>query len=128
MLLQAGEMKRPILIIWLLICLLPLTVKAEEAVRAPVGEGLIPALSSTQKVRHISALPAGVERRQIWQTYGRHSSEISNEEMDAIFAKGMVVSYGGSFKDHHEGKIILWDETAKSEGRGHITNRVSIKE
>jgi hypothetical protein len=117
--------KKIIVLTWLLICLLPLTVKAEEPVKAPAGEGLVLALSPQRERTWVNFKPSLQELRE--GKYGRHS-ELCNEEMDAIFAKGMVVSYGGSFKFHHDGRIILWDEPAKSEGRGHLTNRVSIKE
>lgn len=119
-------MKRVILITWLLICLLPLTVKAEEPVKAPAGEGANLALSFPQIERPVYRLSL-LELRE--GKYGRYL-ELSNEEMDAIFAKGMVVLYGGSFKFHHYGRIILWDEAERSDssGKTRLINRVSITE
>lgn len=94
-------MKRLILITWLLICLLPLTVKAEEPVKTPAGEGAILALSP-QNRPWIKFEPSLQELKKGW-------GKLSDEELGLITGQALVTDTP-NISVSTDSRIILWDE------------------
>ena len=97
-------MKILILIIWLLICLLPFAVKAEEPVKAPVGEGPVLVSSSPQKER-----PWVIYRLSLPELGEGRGERLSDEEMADM--RGRSLSVPPAIQSSSgESAIILWDE------------------
>jgi hypothetical protein len=118
-------MKRLILITWLLICLLPLTVKAEEPVKTPAGEGAILALSPHRPwIKFEPSL-------QEWEKEGIRS--ISADEMADIRGRSLKPASPPASSDVQPSSrvsaIILWDEartnTNMSMSMGHNNRMVN---
>jgi hypothetical protein len=110
-------MKKIIALTWLLICLLPLTVKAEEPVKAPAGEGLVLALSSPQEERPVYR-PSLQELREGWE------KRLYDDELDSVMAAGFDAP--PPEKEKYFSRIILWDEvSAKPNQTGGLTVRTS---
>lgn len=114
-------MKRLILITWLLICLLPLTVKAEEPVKAPAGEGAILALLPNRPwIKFEPSL-------QEWEREGIRS--IGVEEMADIRGRSLKPASPGVQPSSGVSAIILWDEahtnTNMSVSMGHNNRMVN---
>jgi hypothetical protein len=120
---KKRSMKKAILITWLLICLLPLAVKAGEPVQAPAEEMVI--LAGSPKKEFLNAgylIPSPGWRNGIIR-------RLSDDELDSISAKGIKPNKDVHSATHAD-RIILWDEAGSlaSSGRTHLINRVSITE
>jgi hypothetical protein len=106
------EVKMIIVLTWLIICLLPLTVKAEEPVKAPAGEGLVLTLSSPKKERPVYRLSL--------QELMKERVGLSDEELGLITGRALVTDTP-EISVSTDSRIILWDEV-KTNAHGAINH------